>query len=276
MNTPDFLRIFGRAVLGLTETGFGNFVQRRRILTFLAVSSLASAWTPAQGRQRIVLASLVMKSESFGARWLELIYTDAFSRLGFDLEIRYYPPARASAEAAAGKVDGELVRSFDYVPPNANLRRVEEPAVFATVGAYAKRPGIVLKAGWTNLRNSPFRISYRYGYTLIQGRLAGAKAESQSATTHDVQTGIRKLLVDRADIYVDYIEHVSFALSSEEFKNSGIYLVAVLEHIPFHAYLNQRHAQLLPGLSKVLKKMRRNGDIEHYRRQALAEYHLKI
>lgn len=248
-------------------------MQRRRILTFLAASSLASAWTPAQARQRIVLASPVTKSDSFGARWLELIYTDAFSRLGYDLEIRYYPPARASAEAAAGKVDGESARSFDYVPANGNLRRVEEPAVFATVGAYAKRPGLELKAGWESLRQSPFRISYRYGYTFIQGRLAAVNAGVQREATHSIQSGMRKLLVDRSDLYIDYLDHADFALSSSEFKNSGIYLVAVLEHAPFYAYLNERHAQLALALSQVLKKMRRSGKIEHYHRQALAEYH---
>jgi len=248
-------------------------VQRRRLLAFLAGFPMAIRAAGAPSRPRIVLASLVTKSDSFGARWLELIYTDAFNRLGVELEIQYYPPARAAAEAASGNVDGELLRSFDYTPAKGNLLRVAEPTVFGAVGAYARRPGIVLHSGWTSLRHTDYRINYRYGYTVIRSRLAGVVPASHTAPTHNTETGMRKLMVERADIYIDYRDIADYALRSEEFKDSGIYLVATLERVPFHAFLNRRFADLVPRLSRVLKEMHGTGLIMQYRRQALAEYH---
>jgi hypothetical protein len=53
---------------------------------------------------------VVSNNESVVARWLALIYTDAFQQLGIELDIRNFPlPARP--QAAAGNVGGRLARS---------------------------------------------------------------------------------------------------------------------------------------------------------------------
>lgn len=247
-------------------------MQRRHFVTALALSTLAARTVRADTPSRIVLSTLVGTPDGFVARWLDLVYTDAFQRLGVVLEIRAYPAARAAAEAAAGKVDGELCRSFDYVPANANLLRVAEPVFYASIGAYAKRPEIHLKPGWEGLRDSPYRIEYRFGYAIIPRRLAAVMPAAQTSGTRDAMSGLRKLIIGRSDVYVDFIDIVDTLLANPEFRDSGVHQVAVMERSPFHTFLNKKHAELAPRLSRVLKTMRDSGQIERYRQQALAEH----
>ncbi|MYM68605.1 hypothetical protein GTP45_17445 [Pseudoduganella sp. FT55W] len=249
-------------------------MQRRHFVTSLALSAFIARPALADTPPRIVLSTLVGTTDGFVARWLDLIYTDAFQRLGVALEIRAYPAARAAAEAAAGKVDGELCRSFDYVPAKANLLRVDEPAFHASIGAYAKRPEIHLKPGWRGLRDSPYRIEYRFGYAIIPRRLATVIPAEQTSGTRDAVSGLRKLIIGRSDVYVDFVDIVDTLLASPEFRNSGVHQVAVMERSPFHTFLNKKHAELVPRLSQVLKKMRDSGQIERYRQQALKELSL--
>lgn len=244
---------------------------RRRFVTGLALSALGARAARADAPPRIVLSTLVGTTDGFVARWLDLVYTDAFQRLGVALEIRAYPAARAAAEAAAGKVDGELCRSFDYVPASANLLRVDEPVFQASIGAYAKRPEIRLRPGWEGLRDSPYRVEYRFGYAIIPRRLATVIPAAQISDTRDALSGLRKLIIGRSDVYVDFIDIVDTLLAHPEFRDSGVHQVALMERSPFHTFLNKKHAELAPRLSQVLKKMRDSGQIERYRLQALAE-----
>lgn len=219
--------------------------------------------------RRIVLASLVTNTEGFAARWLALIYKDAFQQLGIELEIRTFPAARAGAEAAAGNVDGELARSFEYQATQPNLVRVPEATFLASTIAYARRPDIQLAPGWEGLRNTPYRVEYRLGYPAIASKLAEVLPPSQLAEVRNAETGLRKLVLGRSDLYVDIEDSIAPMLARAEFRNAGIRPSSVMQRGPIHAYLNKQHAELALRLGAVLKKMRDSGQIERYRQQAM-------
>lgn len=234
-------------------------------LSFLAGQRLVNAGPP----RRIVLASLVTNTEGFAARWLTLIYTDAFQQLGVELEIRTFPAARAGAEAAAGNVDGELARSFEYQAMQPNLVRVPEPTFFASTIAYARRPDIHLPPGWEGLRNTAYRVEYRLGYPAVASKLAAVLPPSRLAEVRNAETGLRKLVLGRSDLYVDVEDSIAPMLERAEFRNAGIRPASLLQRGPIHAYLNKQHADLALRLGAVLKKMRDSGQIERYRQQAM-------
>jgi ABC-type amino acid transport substrate-binding protein len=244
-------------------------MRRRDFVTAITLSVLAGGPALAEEARRLVMASLVSNNESFAARWLALIYTDAFQQLGVELDIRNFPAARAAAEAAAGNVDGELARSYEYEATQTALVRVPEPTFFARTIAFARRPDIQLAPGWESLRGTPYHVEYRLGYPVIAQKLADVLPASQLSEVRNAETGLRKLVLGRSDLYVDFADIVEAMLERTEFRAAGIRAVAILERGPVHAYLNRKHADLVPRLAAVLKKMRDSGQVERYRQQAL-------
>lgn len=244
-------------------------MRRRQFVTGISLSVLASGALRAEPARHLVMASLVSNTESFAARWLSLIYTDAFQQLGVGLEIRAFPAARAAAEAAAGNVDGELARSYEYEATQTALMRVPEPTFFARTIAFAQRPDIQLAPGWESLRGTPYHVEYRLGYPVIAQKLAAVLPAGQLSEVRNAETGLRKLVLGRSDLYVDFADIVEAQLERAEFRNAGIRAATLLERGPVHAYLNRKHADLAPRLAAILKKMRDSGQIERYRQQAL-------
>jgi hypothetical protein len=244
-------------------------MRRRQFATGIIVCALLSGSVWADEPRRIVMASLVTDTEGFAARWLRLIYEDAFQQLGIALEIRTYPAARAAAEAAADNVDGELARSFDYEDTHPNLIRVPEPAFSANTIAYAKRSDIKLEPGYEGLRDTAYRVEHRLGYPVVSSRLAAVVPAANLSQVRNAETGLRKLALGRSDVYVDIEDSVEPLLLRPEFREAGIRRVSLVYRGTIHAYLNRRHAALAPPLGAIIKKMRDSGQIERYRQQAL-------
>ena len=240
-------------------------MRRRQVVIGTVLAATGCTLARAGDRPAIVLASVASASDGFAARWLALIYGDAFGQLGLPLEIRSYPAARAAVEAAAGKVDGELARGPGY---ETTLLRVPEPTVFANVTAYAAR-GITLPPGWGGLRDTPYRVEYRLGYTVMGKKLAAVVAADRLGTVRNAETGLRKLARGRIDLFVDNAETVEPILRRPEFDGARIHAASELERMPVYAYLHPRHANLLAPLAAILKKMRDSGQIERYHLQAL-------
>ncbi|MCU6501634.1 hypothetical protein LPN04_27945 [Rugamonas sp. A1-17] len=221
--------------------------------------------------RHLVMATMLEQQNSFAGRWLRLIYTEAFQQLGVAVEIRSLPAARASAEAIAGNVDGELARGYDYGTMQTALMRVPEAPFSASSAAYTRNPDIHLANGWDSLRGTSYRVDFRFGYPVIQQRLAGVLPPGGFSGVLNAELGLRKLAVGRTDLYVDTAEVVDPMLASPEFAHAGIRQAGVLERMPIYAYLNKKHDKLALRLSAVIRKMRDSGQIEQLRQQALKE-----
>ena len=249
-------------------------MQRRRAITLITGICFAAAGcglAQAENQrppERIVMATFGQEN-SFASRWLELIYIDAFQQLGVGLEIRFFPAARAGAEAQAGNVDGELARSLEYEATQSAMIHVPEPTMYVATAAYTLRPDIQLPNGWEALRGSPYRIEYRFGFSITERRLMAVVPATSLSAVQNSETGLRKLMLGRTDLYVDTVEAIEPLLTSKEFSRSGIHVASVLQRGPLYAYLNKKHAHLAPRLAMILRKMRESGQIERYRLQAL-------
>ncbi|WP_147330520.1 MULTISPECIES: hypothetical protein [unclassified Duganella] len=247
-------------------------MRHRPVLALIFLLGLAASPTRASDEAKpIVMATMLEQQNSFAGRWLRLIYTEAFQQLGVAVEIRSLPAARASAEAVAGNVDGELARGYDYGAMQTALMRVPEAPLSASSAAYTRNPDIHLSNGWESLRGTNYRVDFRFGYPVIQQRLAAVLPPGSFSGVLNAQLGLRKLVVGRSDLYVDTAEVVDPMLASPEFAHAGIRQAGVLEHMPIYAYLNKRHEKLALRLSAVIRKMRESGQIEQLRQQALKD-----
>lgn len=219
-----------------------------------------------QAQDKIVLASIVDK-DSYGDRLLQLIYTDAFRQLHLDVGLRSYPAARASVESKAGNVDGEASRAYEYGALHPELLRVEAVVLEVTTSAFAHEPGIHVR-GLESLRGTAYRIEYRAGYAKAARELVGVVPPAQLSSVVDSQFGLKKLAIGRTDLFVDVEETVLPLLDVEPFKSAGIYKAGVIDVFPVYCYLGRQHADLVPKLTEILKKMKANGTMERYRAMA--------
>ncbi len=222
-------------------------------------------------KEKIVLVSSQDTRNSFYGRWLFLIYTEVFRRLGYDFQYDGYPGARAPVLAESGDVDGEIHRSADYAKVTINLIRVEESHFTASYGAYAVKPGIILN-GWHSLKNTNYRVEYRRGSKQPETALTAIIQPENLSNIATTEQGLKKLLTGRTDIYVDTTFLVSETISrlnSASFPAHEVYQAGIMENVNGYVYMHKKRAVLVPKIAKVLNEMKKEGIIEHYKMIAL-------
>lgn len=225
----------------------------------------------AQGAQKITFAFWQEPSKDIVWRWAELVYNDAFSRLGIPFDYKVYPPARASIMASRGDVDGEPARIKSYGDLYPNLIRVDEVVSSNKVAAYAVSPGIVLD-GWKSLSGTGYRVEYYLGMAFAKSKLTGLVAPDRLSAISTERMGLKKLISERTDLYIDSMTRISPLLSSAEFSGSGIYVAGIMMDLSGYPYLHKRHHLLVPKLAEVLSQMKAEGAISRYLKQAKKEH----
>lgn len=249
--------------------------RRRACMALLAwlplTSSVGLAQTPPllAPSRTIVLTSSDDMLQSLGRR-LTLIYTEAFRRLGYTLVYRGYPNKRAIAMSDAGEVDGEMHRYANYGDSHPNMVRVETPHFSSSFGAYAKRP-LALGEGWAALAPTRYRVDYRAGSALCAAMLPAVVDAERLTEAYSAQSGLRKLVHGRTDVYVDVDAIVEQQLAQPEFAHAGIRRVAVMESVGMHVFLYKTHRALAARLAATLDDMKREGLLEKYRIMAESE-----
>lgn len=226
---------------------------------------------PAQAsRPRPIMVAINSDLEhSLHAVWIDLIYRDAFGRLGYELTLRAFPSKRASAMVDNGELDGEVHRVASYGEAHPALVRLAEPHFGGVFSAYAVAD-LNLKTGWSGLLNTGYRVEHRAGSYHPQRELRKVLPPEQLSAVSSTMLGLRKLVAGRTDLFVDNEGVVNQALENEEFRTAGIHRVAVLEKVDAYLFLHAKHRELAPRLSAVLAGMKKDGSIERHRLQAAA------
>lgn len=221
---------------------------------------------PADPRPVLVLTGS-QESYNVVGPWLTLIYTDALGRLGYRLDYRSYPAKRASAVADNGGADGEIQRTAGYVQQHPELVQVQVSHFSFNFVAYATRP-MTLRGGWQAFRDTPLRVEYRSGINRPEQQLQQLVPPGRLSVANSALLGLRKLVAGRNDVYIDVDLIVEPLLAQDEFRQSGIRKVALVESVELYAHLHKRHADLAARLAQVLADMKKEGLIEKYRLQA--------
>jgi ABC-type amino acid transport substrate-binding protein len=235
----------------------------------LCTASLLLA-LPCAASDKLVLVRPADKEAAYTRRLFELVCNDAFGRLGYDVEIRNYPPLRASREADAGRIDGEIARSLSYGDTHPALVRADEPIVTVRVAAFATNPALHVD-GWSSLKGKPYRVTYRAGYQLFKAKLEAALPAAQLNGVIDGQAGMQRLALGLADLYVDTNDYGQMLIEKMPERYDKVRVAGWLEQLPLYFYLYQRHAALAPRLAAVLRQMRADGVLDRYVAQAFAD-----
>jgi len=216
----------------------------------------------------IVLSGSQDTKNSLQGRFLEMVYTEAFKRLGIKLEYTAFPAKRSSAMSDNGYTDGEITRVYDYANTHPNMVRVEEHVLTYTFNAYATKPGIKLH-GWDSLKGTNYKVEYKQGVQNSKDHLTDVVDKEMLSSVIRLEHGFKKLMYGRTDILVAVHYELREQLRSDEFKDSGIYVAGIMGSTTSHAFLHKKHKSLAPKISNILAQMKSEGLIKKYE-----QYHL--
>lgn len=212
------------------------------------------------------------EEKTFAGTWFRHIYAEAFKRLGIHAEFVVYPLPRLSLLVDEGQVDGEMLRVRGYGDAHPNLVRVEEAVIEVRLALYAANPELRI-ARLEDLAPTHLRGEYRRGVGVCESLLKQWLPLAPPSSITSTEQGLRKIVAGRTDLYCDLDLAVADTLNSPELADLGFFRKAldVGAPIPLYPYLHRRHTELAPRLAEVLKKMKAEGLIERYRRDAELE-----
>lgn len=220
-----------------------------------------SVISAAENRMEVVTYKSI---DSPDGKFLNLVYTEAFRRLGMTFVYKTYPTKRCSFLSDSGKVDGELSRVYSYDEAHPNVIRVEEPHWTSGFIAVTVVPSIHLD-GWESLKDTGLRVNYRRGIKGCETNLPKVVKPENLERTNSVSQGYKKLLKGRVDIFVGAELNIMSILESDEFRNSKLRIAGVMEKFTAHIFLHKKHKALVAQLSNVLKDMKKERLFEKYR-----------
>jgi polar amino acid transport system substrate-binding protein len=202
----------------------------------------------------------------------ERILTQAYQRMGIDIETREMPVARSLQMANAGQVDGELFRAAWIEKDFPNLIRIPVVLAHGLIVVFTKNVEFEVN-GWNSLR--PYSIGVQIGVKLVEAKTAGM----QVVPMVTVEQLFRTLAFERKDIVV--LPRAVGLMTLKTMKREGFddnlplqdikLLKPPLERVEGYHYLHKKNEQLVPKMTAVLHQMDEEGLIQRIREQTEAE-----
>lgn len=229
--------------------------------TLFGFLSLTFAWTALSAvepssRPLTVNSSLGAPSctpESNGPN--DLILTEIFRRAKIPAQVVFTPPERSLFNVNAGIDDADGFRSRSLSESFANLVYVPEVVFSAEYRAYYRKS---FTSQLTVLEDLiPFSVGILRGRPALVKRLAQLKQLSQMSSQESL---FQMLEAGRIEIVVTDTFAASTVIKTLGF--SDIVESQLMGVAPQYLYLNKKHADLLPQLSKAIREMREEGFAE--------------
>lgn len=176
---------------------------------------------------------------------------------------------RAAVMMVEGRVDGDLGRVPTFHGTYPQFIVVEEAPALLKLMAFTTDPDIQID-GWESLRGTDYRVDHLRGTTAVEATLPSVVKPENISAVNEWKQAVKKLIAGRTDIYIEFEGIVLQNLAADdELKDTDLHVAGVLLEVPVQAYLQPKHADLAVQLSDVIKAMKAEGLIEHYRQQTL-------
>jgi polar amino acid transport system substrate-binding protein len=191
---------------------------------------------------------------------IERLYTEAFSRMGYNFKLIHLPSARSLADADAGRMGGEAIRYRDLLDGHQypNLIRIDEWILSAETAAYSIRATINV-TGWDSLAGTDYVFVIEHGDKTVQRELLKCVPPNQIIETENVEQAITMLEAGRADIFVGTSVVAETILQRAEHRESGIRKLGVVKTEYGYPYLHIQYSNLASRLAATLKEMKEDG-----------------
>ncbi|MEH6343610.1 MAG: transporter substrate-binding domain-containing protein [Bermanella sp.] len=187
------------------------------------------------------------------AKRLIPVLTSAYAELGIEVEFKYYPASRAVKLADAGMYDGETFRGMDFINAESNLLPVMVVVAEVEWWVYSKNINFKVQ-GYKSLE--PYHVSSRRGILAADNILKYARKKKMLNTFEQTLLMLDAGRVDLA------ILPARISLAILEKMPLDIYaLKPAIRVDELYHFIHKKHEALIPKITKILKRMKRNGKI---------------
>jgi polar amino acid transport system substrate-binding protein len=220
---------------------------------FLAVFAWSAICAHAQngtGGQTLRLARFPKSANQYVAsQMVEVIC----KKSGLEVKIEPLPPKRATIEAKAGRINGEVSRIENYFLENPDLIRVSPAYSYIVITAFSKKP-ISIKSK-DDLSN--YKIGIVRGVQTSIDLTAGLSGVEEANNSEAL---FAMLAQDRFDVAIDVNVNGMFAihkLGISTAKDVGTLLKTEVFFV-----LSPVSASLADGISQTIVQMKRSGELD--------------
>lgn len=228
----------------------------RTICFLLFISGLFS--TGAMAAKNLVFTSV---DGAFPQHVSEAVLKSAYAKLGVEFETSWLPAKRALLISSSGQADGEISRVDSIAKMYPDLIQVKIPVNYVEGIAISKNKTLPIKS-WNSLR--PYRIGINNGIIFTVNGTRGMDVEyvnSFSSLFHMLEK-------ERVDVIVSP-RLVGLSLMIKNDLKGLVFNEPPVARLNQYHYLHKRHAKLATRLEGVLRKMKKNGEIDRIRSRYL-------
>ncbi len=182
---------------------------------------------------------------------LDRVLTEAFRRIGIEVDIVYTPTEKSLLDVNAGILDAEINRVAGMELQYPDLRRVVEPNMTMEFVAFARR-SIVIN-GWESL--SKLDVGLVKGWKIFEANTESFPGVVKVPTEVELFTMLRKGRIDVAlyDLLTGYVVLRDLGIE-------GVFhLEPPLARRDMFLYVHKKHEGLLDDLALALRAMKADG-----------------
>jgi polar amino acid transport system substrate-binding protein len=187
------------------------------------------------------------------------IIRKAYQKLGIAIVFKTLPGERSLQLSNDSVIDGELVRVAGIAKLYANLIRIPVSHVTAEQMAFGRDATIVIN-GWQSLAH--YKLAFHRGYKVAE---ENTKNMNRYETRTD-QAAFRMVASGRMDLAL--ANRFTGEKVIRDLKLTNVVMLRPpVEVDPLFHYLNKKHAELVPQITAVLRRMEADGEIKAIRQR---------
>ena len=188
------------------------------VVAFLAFMPLQAVWSG----DTLIMAFTDSPEEDRTLRYLELIYTEAFQRLGMEFAYKVYPMVRCGVMANSGVVDGLPARILNTNLEFPNLIQVDVSVITFPLSAFSTNPKLNLD-GWESIGGDSYNVEYILGSPQSKAQLSKIVPSKRLSVVPTVDQALKKLIVGRTDSAVGFTKRGVSECRNSDGRNDGKY-----------------------------------------------------
>ncbi len=250
-----------------SRSKFINHLCLSFILLFFTITTSAKGnitTLPKQNTTTIIIGSSLTYPVSTKRQdgYLDLIYKEAFSRMGVNLQINHLPSERSLRNANKGIIDGDILRVGNISNLYPNLIKVPEKIIDMDFVAFTNSVKFST-THWEKIQ--PFSIGLIRGWKIFEINTDKAKTVTK---VRDADLLFKLLKKNRIDIAL--YERFEGYGKIKQLDLKGFYtLEPPLASKKMFLYLNKKHAHLIPKLVIIIKEMKQDGTFKKIHKSTL-------
>ncbi len=246
----------------------------RLCIVYTALLALVMGAATLHAQDRLVLGCRG-GTEALQAVIATRILTEAYGRMGIEIEARGYPGPRSLTLANRGGIDGELFRGDLDRDEFPNLIQVPVPILYSEIVVFTKDVKFEVM-GWDSLK--PYTVGIQIGIKEAESGTNGMRIEPVASAEQlfmKLAAGRNDIVVLPRNLGLKALKYVGAerpaGINLKDFQGIKA-LEPPLQRDTIYHYLNNSHLELVPKITAVLKAMEEEGLIQRITEETEAEF----